>query len=387
MARRRKALPSTVTALLIAAALGAWTAGPARGAEAPEMRRIFEQLLQNPSSPELNFRYAQLAVQEGELRKALAAYERVLAADPNNEEAKREIEHIRHLLSPEYTTATLILGYQYETNPAHVPNAGSEDTDHTFVGRGQVRDERNIGATRWRTESDLFANYHADFHSLDYGNLGAQTGPVFDLSENLKLYTALGVAYSWLDGRTFFVEGSGSINLETREGPFKGINFRGAYEEIGDSFSTLEAYSIEVNPRWLYSDLATDSDIVILNPVYRFHGVVGSGQPGVGPEGTPFPLRGHTVGGRADYYYPLKSDIYLGVNMTVEYTRYSRNVAGKSNNRQDVYLSPGAQLVLIEPILKNSDVIFSYQYENNDSNDNLQAYSNHIVGVQTIWRF
>ena len=50
-----------------------------------ELRRIFEQILQDPGNPGLNLRYARLAVERGEIRKALAAYERILAQDPGNE--------------------------------------------------------------------------------------------------------------------------------------------------------------------------------------------------------------------------------------------------------------------------------------------------------------
>ena len=73
-------------------------AGPlsiAAAQEDPELRRVFEQILQDPGNPGLNFRYARLATDKGDIRKALAAYERILAQDPNNEEAKAAIRRIQ----------------------------------------------------------------------------------------------------------------------------------------------------------------------------------------------------------------------------------------------------------------------------------------------------
>ena len=57
-----------------------------------ELARLNAQIINNPTDIELNLRYARLAEQRGEPRKALAAYERVLIYDPNNVEAKSGLD-------------------------------------------------------------------------------------------------------------------------------------------------------------------------------------------------------------------------------------------------------------------------------------------------------
>ena len=86
-------------------------AGPlsiAAAQEDPELRRVFEQILQDPGNPGLNFRYARLATDKGDIRKALAAYERILAQDPNNEEAKAAIRRSQRELEPTSTRITVV---------------------------------------------------------------------------------------------------------------------------------------------------------------------------------------------------------------------------------------------------------------------------------------
>src|SRR5688572_4814547 len=90
-----------------------------------ELRRIFEQILQDPGNPGLNLRYARLATERGDIRKALAAYERILAQDPTNEEAKAGIRRIQRELEPSITRVTLQLGGQYESNPRRLTGKGS----------------------------------------------------------------------------------------------------------------------------------------------------------------------------------------------------------------------------------------------------------------------
>ncbi len=58
-----------------------------------------------------------------------------------------------------------------------------------------------------------------------------------------------------------------------------------------------------------------------------------------------------------------------------------------SENREDVYLSPGVQVIFARVFLANHDVVVSYQYETNLSNDDFEDFENHIAGVRSVWRF
>ena len=368
--------------------VGAILAPASHGAEQSELRRIFEQILRDPTNPNLNFRYARLAIAKGEQRKALAAYERILAKDPDNTEARIGITRIKRLLEPQRTTGVVLFGVQYESNPSHFNFNSSANDDLVPFGRFQVTDERRIGRTRWRSEGDLFVNWHKEFRSLDFGNLGFRTGPILDVSKDWRVRPAIGGAFAWLDGERFFNEASLALEFESdTSGPLKSVTVRGAYDFLGREFSARDAYQISINPRLVFDKVGTKSGLLVLNPFYRFNGVNGSGSIGTGPSGDPFPLRFHEFGMRADYFVPLSRKVTVGVNFTVDHKRFTRLVTFGTTQRVDTFLSPGVQLVLVAPVLRNSDVILSYQFERNLSNDRFERYDNHIVGVRLLWRF
>ena len=285
-------------AAAIALASGdAWAQEPTR----QELRRVFEQLLQDPTNTDLNFRYASLARERGELRKALAAYERVLATDPDNEEAQDGIRRVKRLLEPDATEITVVIGGQYESNPQHEVDTNSGSDDSILVGRVVGTDERKFGETRWRTSGDLFSNWHAKFGEIDFLNLGVRTGPVFELTEGWDIHPAVGASYAILDSEEFFYEGAFSVAIEsTNGGIFESLNLRAAFDEIDAEIAGSNAYVLEINPRFVITGVATANDSLILNPLYRFNGTEGSGGTGTGASGDTFPLNYQQFGGRAD---------------------------------------------------------------------------------------
>lgn len=84
---------------------------------ADEISDVFDQLLSTPDNPALNLRYAELAMAKGETRKALSAYERVLARDPDNAEVRRAYKKAKRQLQPAVTAFTLTTGLTFESNP------------------------------------------------------------------------------------------------------------------------------------------------------------------------------------------------------------------------------------------------------------------------------
>jgi hypothetical protein len=361
-----------------------WSQQPAPG----ELQQLFQRLLQNPSDIELNFRYAELAIEQDRLRSALAAYERILATDPENAEAKEGIERIRRLLRPEFTDATVIVGGQYETNPLRAGRGVPGGDDVLAVTQGQVIDERRIGGYRLHSEGDLFANFHNRFTDVNYGRVGGNTGPVLGLAEDWEIQPALGAAYAWLDGQSFYGEGSSLLSLISRgTGPIQRINLSFAYDKISENFAHRDAYQIELGPQLYWINQVTDQDIVLLTPFYRFNGVAGSGPPGRGPTSQPFPLESHQFGGRIDYYVTLRADLAFDANFTGYYQPFNEHVFAGTKLRRDRYLSPGAQIILKEFLSKRHDLIFAYQLEDNSSNDDTVTFDNHILSVRSLWRF
>lgn len=379
-------------ALVAAAALGTLLARPAGAQDDVEMRRVFEQILQDPGNPGLNLRYARLAMDRGEIRKALAAYERILAQDPDNEEAKAGIRRIQRELEPSVTRATVLLGGQYESNARRVafgrsPGA-SKRYDGALYARIQGTDERRIGPVRLRTEGDAYANYHMQFRDIDFGIAGARSGPVFDLGEGLRIHAFIGGSYAWLSRRTFFTEATAGVTIEIeREHPLKTVSIRWGYDIVGEDFSTRDATFVEVTPRFVFNNVGVERSIAVVSPYWRYNGVFGSGPPGIDPRNEPFPSRYHQLGVRADLFVPVFANVTLGIGAIYEYRHYFETEIDKSKNRRDHVVSPSAQLIVAGLVGGRADLIFSYSFEHRGSNDRTQLYDNHTAGAKVLWRF
>lgn len=353
-----------------------------------ELRRVFEQILQDPGNPGLNLRYARLATERGEVRKALAAYERILAQDPSNEEAKAGIRRIQRELEPSITRVTLLLGGQYESNPRHVPGSGSNLHDGTLYGRLQAYDERRLGPFRWRSEGDVYANWHTKFHDIDFGTAGARGGPVFELGEGLRLYSFVGGSYAWLTRRTFYTEATAGATLEIESNSLlKSVSARWGYQFVGPHFSTRDATFVEVSPRFVAGGLVFERSLGVVTPYWRYNGVFGIGPPGVDPRNEPFPARSHQLGIRADYFVPLFGNVTLGIGGLYEYRHFFETVSDQSKNRRDHLVSPSAQIIVAGLAGGKADLVFSYSFEHRSSNDRLQLYDNHTAGAKVLWRF
>ena len=258
-----------------------------------------------------------------------------------------------------------------------------------FFTRFQVTDERRIGNNRWRTDADFYLNYHVNLRDLDWGNVGARSGPVLIGGEGWTWRPFAGAAYSWFDYQSFYTEVTAGVTFDFADaGALKSILFRGAYQWVTQNFSDRDAYIIELIPRFVFPRLLMKKATAVFSPYYRYNGVVGEGLPGFGPTGELFPLRFHQIGARADYFILLHKDITLNFNFTVEYRHYVEDgpfgfVAG---SRRDVYLFPGAQLVFSKFLTPKTNLILSYGFEHNASNQQIDTYSNHIVGLRLMWR-
>lgn len=360
-----------------------------RAAAQDEITRIYEQILQDPGNARLNFVYARLAIERGELRKALAAYERILAQDPQNVEARAGLERIERLLVQDVTLVTIVVGAQGETNPRRDSSVTDRSHDGSLFGRIQVSDTRRIGEDfRLRTEADIFANWHFNFQDIDFGNLNLRTGPYFDLGPDWALHTFFSGGYSWLDRRSFFWEAGGGITLESRTAtsPAFHLTARFAYDFITESFTTRDAYFVEVIPRFTFRPVVFETGILVLAPYWRFNGVTGEGPPTTGPTGELFPLRFHQIGGRVDYFVEVAERTVLNLNFTGEYRHYFEAKLTEPGQRRDFLIAPGLQLIFAQVLESPFDLIASYTYEQLIPNDTVFRYNNHIVGVRVLWR-
>ncbi len=378
--------------IVIAATLAAAAFMPrAAHAQLDEMSRVYQQILRDPGNAELNLTYARLAIERGELRKALAAYERVLETDPNNAEAKSGIRRVQRQLSPDVTQITFVAGAQGETNPRRERLSTPKTHDGALFGRIQVSDTRKLGSEfTLRTEGDLYANYHTTFHDIDYGNVNLRTGPYFVLNDDWAVHTFASAGYSWIKARSFYSEAGAGVTFETRQLDNPSIQFtaRFGYDFITKSFTTRDSLFVEISPRFTWRSVVFEAGVLVLAPYWRYNGVTGSGAATVSQTGELFPLRFHQLGIRGDYLVEVFDRVTVGVNMTVEYRHYFEREVATAKNRRDYWMSPGAQLIMTTPFDDDVpvDVIVSYAYERLFPSDPLFRFENHNFGVRMLWR-
>lgn len=381
-------------AWLRAAAVAVMTAGIAATSVAQvrdddaEMRRVFDQILQDPANPALNLRYAQLSIERGELRKALAAYERILANDPNNEDALSGIRRVRRQLEPSLTRGSVLLGAQFESNARRISSQNSRTYDATLFGRAEVSDDRTIGSTRWRSVGELYGNYHPRFHDIDYGNVAGRSGPVFEILSDFRVHPFIGGGYSWLARRTFYGEATAGAIFEFDVfAPLRDVLVRWGYDFLGRSVSTRDGTFVEVAPRFQIPNLGMEKAIGIASPYWRYSGVFGSGPPGFDPRSLPFPSRSHQFGARLDYFVPVFDWLTVDLNFSYEYRHFFERVTDDTKNRRDHTFAPGAQAIVSGLAKGQADLVFHYTYERRTTNDGPQRYENHVAGIRVLWRF
>ncbi len=373
-------------ALALAFTVGGFNVRPA---VADDVRVVFDKILQDPGNIDLNLRYAKLTIAQGELRKALAAYERILAKHPDNAAAKAGIARVRQLLKPNFTVINAVTGGNYESNPSRLSNRGTVTHDGVFFGRFVMLDERRVGARRWRTLGDVYANAHINIRSLDYGAVSGATGPIFPILNGWQAHTFVRGGYSWYDGRSFQgLVGGGATFEPVLPGTsmLRAITAKIDYNFIGNSFSSRNAYVFELNARFIKFNLLDRRGIGTLTPYYRYNGVSGSGGTFIDPSGEQYPLTYHQLGIRADYFFNFWKNLTINTNITMEYKHYFEEVFFEQKHRRDFIVAPGVELIVAGLISGKADLIFSYRFEYNSSNDGYQRYTNQIAGVRVLWR-
>ncbi len=370
---------------MVAASLAAVV--PRAGRDDGEFQQIFDRILRDPGNVELNLRYARLAIERGEPRKALPAYERILAAHPDNAEARAGLARVRRDLDPTITQVSAAFGAQYESNPRHFRNQTWRTGAATLAGRIGIYDERRIADVRWRSDGDVYYVWHSKFHEIDYGSIGGRTGPVFDLDEGVRLHVFAGASYAWLKGRSFYGEASTGATLEFDDlGPLRSVTARFGYDNVGKHISSRDALFVEVAPRFLFANLGYAGATGWVGPYWRYNGVLGSGAPGLDQRTELFPSRSHQLGIRADYFMPIVSELTIGLSLAYEYRHFYESVIGDTRNRRDHLVSPGIQAIISGFGDERLGIVVNYGFEHRFSNDGFQIYSNHAAGVRFVWK-
>lgn len=358
-------------------------------ASADELKRLYAQILRNPTNSELNFRYAQLAEERGELRKALAAYERVLVNDPNHPEVKRALQRIRRKLQPNTTQVFAELGAGWESNPRRL-NVGERD-DGLALARVTVRDERKFGdASRWRTFVQLLGDIYFDSGDLSYGYAGGYSGPVIDLTPTIAMHAALGGGAAYFDHRHFFSEGAANLTFESYlEGAFYMVRMRGGYRSYADFFPSDEGFFADITGKFSFPNVLGQGDVFIVSPWFRWSDIGGTGFSLLTPSEQVQPGRFTEYGGKIEYYRRVMEQVSVGGSIAVSRRSYEPTFdldLLTVVNRRDLTIVPGATIIFHQVMGYQTDLRADYRFERNNSNLALRDYDNHVATLMLVSR-
>jgi hypothetical protein len=374
------------------AALGLAFALLASTANADELKRLYAQILRDPTNSELNFRYAALAEQRGEIRKALSAYERILVNDPNNPEVRKALQRIRRKLQPNTTQFFAELGAAYESNPRRVEF--NEKSDGVALARLTIRDERGIGndGMRWRTIGQLSGDIQFKDSDLNYGYAGGYTGPVIDLTPTIALHAAAGGGTSYFDHQHFFSEAFANLTFESYlEGAYQTVRVRAGYREYNDFFPSQDGLYADVVGKFSFPNVLGPGDVFIATPWYRYSDFAGSGFSLLAPTEQVQPGRYSEFGGRLEYYKRILEWVTVGGGIAASKRSYadSRDVFFPFfvTKRDDVLIMPTATVIFHNVAGYQTDLKLEYRYEHNDSNVLFRSYENHIATMMLQARF
>lgn len=373
------------------AALGLAFSLLASTANADELKRLYAQIMRDPTNSELNFRYAALAEQRGENRKALSAYERILVNDPNNPEVRKALQRIRRKLQPDTTQFFAELGAGYESNPGRT--TFNEKSDGVALARLTMRDERGVGGDglRWRTIGQLSGDIQFKDSDLNYGYAGGYTGPVIDITPTIAMHAAAGGGASYFDHRNFFNEAFANLTFESYlEGAYHTVRVRGGYRSYNDFFPSQDGFYADVTGKFSFPNVLGASDVFIVTPWYRWSDFAGSGFSLIAPTEQVQPGRYSEFGGRLEYYRRVLDWLTIGGGIAASQRDYAASrdiVTFLSTKREDVLIMPTATMIFHNVAGYQTDLRLEYRYEHNDSNVFFRSYENHIATMMLQARF
>jgi hypothetical protein len=368
----------------LAAALVVALAPPAAAAP-DELNAAFQQVLRKPTDVQANLRYARAAEAAGKTRWALAAYESVLANDPNNEEAQRGLQRTRRALQPPTTLFTAEIGGAWSSNPRQDPkNARGEAQGLAALS---MLDERPLGDMRWRTTGSAVGIFHGRENDLNYGAAGLSTGPVIDLAPAIAMHPAIGGSAAYFDDRFYYGEGSASVAFEGNlEGAYRAVRLRVAYRDYNDFFPTQHGAYVDVTGKFTFPNLYGNS-LLILTPWARWSDMSGTAQsPASQIEVQPGAY--NEWGGKLELNTPVTDWLIVGGNIAYSQRHYRSDPASSGDSkRRDNLLVPGAMLLMPNLFAFQTGLRIDYQYFSNASNYNPRDYNEHLVSATIVSRF
>jgi hypothetical protein len=364
------------------------TLAPTGVSRADELSDLNAMILRDPSNIELNLRYARLAEQKGELKKALSGYERVTVNDPSNYEAQEGFRRIVRKLQPEGTRLTLELGGGWESNPARLANGGK--SDWLALVRAELRDDRRFGEVSWRTIGSGIGEFYRDQGStVNYATAGAITGPIWDVTPQFTLHAAVGGGAALYGENKLYEETVAAFTLDS--GFWDGVQtgrLRFGLRRYGEFFGGSDGLYIDGSERFAFLGVLQKNDIVSVMPWFRWSDIAGTALQ------LPFeetqPGRYWELGLRGEYFRPVTRWMIVGASLAAGYRHYDDVTILKNGTkvlRRDWTYLPGLSVIFPKVLWDTADLRIDYRYEDNRSNVAFDTYVDHQITTSAIFRF
>lgn len=380
-----------VVGYVIAALLAA---GCAANAATDQLSYLYSEILVRPADSEINLRYARLAEESGKLRWAFAAYERVALNDPNNQEAQEGLRRVARKLQPNFTEFLMQTGVSYKSNPLYVPTHPTPETQ--AFGTLAMKDERTLGDQRWRTTGLAAGIGHTRADDLNYGYLGATTGPVFDFIGGTSLHIAAGLGGAYFDQHPWYGEAIARATIEANvNGALQSVAFRAAYRDYDNFFPAAQGWYWDVIGRFVSPGFLDPLNTLVVSPWVRRGDAPGATpisilQPGVEPANFI------ETGGRIELFRQIYDGVLAGPAVYLLERWYGSNVVPGTvgvvpgtvaAKRQDFIWSPGAIVFFPNLFAYQVGLKLEYQYIRDHSNDPAASFVDNVVTASVVARF
>lgn len=358
-------------------------------AQGEDTRALFRAVLANPTDIPANLRYARAVERDGDPRKAMMAYERVLSVDPANREALRGLQRltgqpVAGAPGDARTDVIAGIGIQYESNPRLFDEALSGNADLSAVGVVRVEDERSLLGRRWKSRVNAQGRLYRTFGDGSLAYAGADTGPVFPLGEWGELRTLAGLEYARLGDGPLFRAAYGGMELGFRDaGALRAVDALVSFADFSERYPGRDGFLARVRPQFAWSGLLTAGDRLTLDPEATWNAAVGEGHR----------FRYWSLGAAGFYAAPVAAgfagfqQLHAGPELTVEHRRYAAGAEPDGEDRRDWRLSPGLRLIGTGFLEQDLSVVLRYYVDNNRSNEADKEYTNHTVSLVVYRRF
>jgi len=361
------------------AILLAGVAGGVAPAAADELSAIYARIIANPKDTAANLEYAKLAESQGDYKRALATYERMLINDPGNKDALAGLQRVRRYIEPAKTQKTWEFGIASESNPLLMPSPSPD-----FYGYGSlgIRDERVLGGQRWRTNLSLYGEAYVNTTSMDYATLSGDIGPIWDVpGTSTSFRPALGAGTAYFDGRLYYGDINASGLFEGYlNGAYDWLRLRVGYRSYDPSFTSGAGAYADISGKFALANVFGNSDALSVSPWLRWSGVSGTPDNGA----TDFATGLYTEGG-ANLEYAANLNDSFGAAVNLELTDRRYNDIG-SGSREDWLVAPGATLTFANLLGPQTDVRLNYTYEWNQSSQSAHIWQDQIATLSFVVR-